>query len=191
MMGAAWSLRLYYLNILSLLLNLLLYRMIKAERMVGPGTDRAWGAGFWIVLAAGWAITWLIPVGIDMAFWTGLGAIASGEAVLGLSYRAMRAHPEKKRALVDWGIYRFSRHPQSLGSLLCLFGVVAAGWNAAPAMYAILCAYFAGYVVFSHFQILSEEKANLQRFGPEYKEYMDRTPRYLGLPGSGTGGKRY
>jgi protein-S-isoprenylcysteine O-methyltransferase Ste14 len=191
MLETLWSLRLFYVNILCLVLSWLLFGIIKAKRMVGPGNGKSWGIGFWLIVIAGWAMTWFVPFRIDLAFWTGLGIIAAGMVVHALSFDAMREHPEKKRAVVDWGIYRASRHPQTLGGIICLLGVVVIGWNTSLAIYPALWIYLASYIAFSHFEILSEEKANLQRFGPEYKEYMDRTPRYLGLPGSGAGGKRY
>jgi protein-S-isoprenylcysteine O-methyltransferase Ste14 len=34
---------------------------------------------------------------------------------------------------------------------------------------------------FNHFYILMEERKNIEKYDQEYKDYMKRTPRYLGL----------
>ena len=91
----------------------------------------------------------------------------------------MREHPEKKQAVVDWGIYGISRHSHVLAGKICLLGVVIMGWNPGSILYIVLCVYFILYVALSHFGVLSEEKLNLERFGQEYADYMKRVPRYF------------
>jgi protein-S-isoprenylcysteine O-methyltransferase Ste14 len=102
-----------------------------------------------------------------------------GEVVFALGYIAMREHPEKKQAVVDWGIYKVSRHSHVLAGIICLLGVVVMGWNTHSIIYVILWVYFVLDVVLSHFSVLNEEKLNIERFGQEYKDYMKRAPRYF------------
>jgi len=40
------------------------------------------------------------------------------------------------------------------------------------------------YIVASHFYVLNEEKVNIEKFGQEYVDYMNKTPRYIGIPKS-------
>ena len=91
----------------------------------------------------------------------------------------MREHPEKKRTVVDWGIYKVSRHSHVLAGVICLLGVIIMGWTTASVIYIILWVYFVLYVVLSHFGVLNEEKKNIERFGQEYEDYMKRVPRYF------------
>jgi len=76
------------------------------------------------------------------------------------------------------GIYRYSRHPISIGTLLPFIGV---GIASASWLFLLLSAILA---IISHFLVTIEEKATARKFGDAYREYMKRTPRWLGLPKS-------
>jgi enoyl-CoA hydratase len=80
-----------------------------------------------------------------MAFWIGLGIIILGLIIFSLGFAAMREHPERKQAVVDWGIYRVSRHSHVLSGIICLLGVVVMGWNPDSVIYLILWVYFVLY----------------------------------------------
>jgi protein-S-isoprenylcysteine O-methyltransferase Ste14 len=77
------------------------------------------------------------------------------------------------------GIYRYSRHPIALGTLLAMIGV---GIASASWLFLLLSVIL---MVLSHFLAITEERATTQKFGDAYKEYMARTPRWIGLPKSG------
>ena len=182
-METAWYFRLFYVHVLSFVIHGLLHVIIRAKRMgLPPGK-------FWIIVAligviAGWVLMWFVPFSINLAFWIGLVIIVFGGVVYGLGYIAMREHPEKKKAVVDWGIYRVSRHSHVLAGTICLLGVIVMGWNLTSGMYKLLWVYFAIYSIASHFYVLNEEKANMEKFGQEYVDYMNKTPRYIGIPKS-------
>lgn len=53
-------------------------------------------------------------------------------------------------------------------------GVVTASW-------VILMLVFVSMIV-QHFMILGEERICFEKYGNTYREYMNRTPRYLGVP---------
>ena len=112
-------------------------------------------------------------------FWAGIGIIILALVIVSLSYFAMREHPEKKKVVVDWGIYGIFRHPLVMGGNLGTLGVIVAGWNPSSTLYIVLCVYFAAYVIFNHLIILDEEKHNVERFGQEYADYMKKVPRFL------------
>ncbi|HEY92270.1 MAG TPA: DUF1295 domain-containing protein [Dehalococcoidia bacterium] len=124
-------------------------------------------------------MTWFVTFSINLAFWIGLGIIIFGEVVYTLGYIAMREHPEKKQVVVDWGIYKVSRHSHILAGIICLLGVIVMGWNTASVMYLILWVYFVLYVALNHYGALNEEKLNIERFGQEYVDYMTKVPRYF------------
>lgn len=178
-METAWYFKLFYVYILWFIVSWLLYGIIKAKRMSGPGPSKSWMIAFWISLIVGWVLMWFVPFSINLAFWIGIGIIVFGEVVYALGYIAMREHPEKKQAVVDWGIYKISRHSHVLAGIICLLGVIVMGWNTASVMYIILWVYFVLYVIMSHFGVLNEEKLNIERFGHEYADYIKRVPRYF------------
>ena len=77
------------------------------------------------------------------------------------------------------GLYRYSRHPMVFFSF-CTFigvGIATASWLFLLLSAAVMLC-FALYVV-------SEERGCCDRFGDSYRAYMDRTPRWLGIPKMG------
>jgi protein-S-isoprenylcysteine O-methyltransferase Ste14 len=74
------------------------------------------------------------------------------------------------------GIYRYSRHPLYLSSLVLLLGVTIA---CAAWIFLLLAA---AYIYLSLRQVAGEEQACLAAFGSSYRSYMDVTPRWIGIP---------
>ena len=74
------------------------------------------------------------------------------------------------------GMYRYSRHPIALGTLLPFIG---AGIAAASWLFLLLSAIL---IFISHFLAITEESATAKKFGDAYKEYIARTPRWIGIP---------
>ena len=178
-METAWYFRHFYIPVLSFIISWFLFSIIRAKRMTGPGPGRAGVMVYWTSLVAMCALMWFVPFRINLAFWLGLGIIIFGEVVYALGYSAMREHPERKRAVVDWGIYRVSRHSHVLAGLTTTLGTVIMGWNPASMTYLILWVYFVLDIILSHFGLLSEEKINIEKFGQEYADYMKSVPRYF------------
>ena len=76
------------------------------------------------------------------------------------------------------GLYRYSRHPMYIGLFLFLLGVsiMTASWVFLVLMVVVTVVSFAFAYV--------EEQGCLARYGEAYREYMNRTPRVLGMPKS-------
>jgi protein-S-isoprenylcysteine O-methyltransferase Ste14 len=178
-METAWYFRLLIPWIGWFVFNLILLAIIKPKRMSGPGGSKPLEMVSYISIIAGWVLAWFIPYSINMAFWIGLGIIILGLIISSLSFTAMREYPERKQAVVDWGIYRASRHSHVLSSMICILGTVVMGWNPDLVIYIILWVYFVLYATLLHFWVLSEEKLNIERFGQEYIDYTKRVPRYF------------
>ncbi|WP_276389871.1 methyltransferase family protein [Eudoraea chungangensis] len=86
-------------------------------------------------------------------------------------------HPKKLSKvsnLVTTGLYNFSRNPMYLGLLLFL---LAWGLWLGNAFNILLAAGFVGYM--NRFQISLEEKALLERFGKDYKNYCILVRRWF------------
>ena len=80
---------------------------------------------------------------------------------------------EDTTRLITRGAYRFIRHP--LYSSLLLFGLGAFLKNPSLLGGGLLGALFAGVILTAKI----EEKHNLERFGHEYKHYMDKTKNFV------------
>ncbi len=174
----AWYSRLFFVQVCSLGVASILWVIIRAKRMTGPRPSRAWVLQSWITFIVGCVLLWFVSFSINPAFWIGLAIVIVGEVVYTLGFIAMREHPEKKKAVVDWGIYKVNRHSYVMSSIICLLGVIVMGWTASV-MYGILWIYFVLYVIMVHFAVVDEEKLNIERFGQEYEDYMKRVPRYF------------
>ena len=182
-METAWYFRLFWVNLAWFIISWLLFAIIKAKRMSGPKPSGPWVLGFWLSFIVAWVLTWFVTFSINLAFWIGIGIIVFGEVVFALGYLAMREHPEKKQAVVDWGIYKVSRHSHVLAGIICLVGMIVAGWSPESIIYIMLWVYFVAYIVLSHFGVVNEEKRNIERFGQEYVDYMKRVPGYFLIKG--------
>jgi protein-S-isoprenylcysteine O-methyltransferase Ste14 len=77
---------------------------------------------------------------------------------------------------VTKGLYRYSRHPMYITSTLFFLGV---GIASASWLFLLLSILFS----ISHFMnAIPEERFCLKQYGKAYEEYMNRTPRWIGIP---------
>jgi protein-S-isoprenylcysteine O-methyltransferase Ste14 len=105
------------------------------------------------------------------AFYLGMILYGIGYAVVMVSLNDYKRAPA--HGLVKGGLYRYSRNPQWLGLVGVFVGtVLAMGAGLHLVLVLILVAVY-------HFQILLEEEVCASAYGAEYREYMDRVPRYL------------
>jgi protein-S-isoprenylcysteine O-methyltransferase Ste14 len=79
---------------------------------------------------------------------------------------------------VTKGVYRISRHPMYFFGLLTYIGI---GITSASWLYLILAA---SYIVLNNISVRVEERVCLNKYGDAYREYMNRTPRWIGIPKS-------
>ena len=82
--------------------------------------------------------------------------------------------PGRATALVDGGVYRWTRNPMYLGMALALLGV-ALWWTSLPGIALVggFCAYL------TRFQIMPEERALHGLLGEPYAVYLRRVRRWL------------
>ena len=79
---------------------------------------------------------------------------------------------------ITTGLYRYSRHPMYITQLVMLIGV---GIASASWLFLLLTIVYTGL---GFMYAGSEERICLQKYGDAYQEYMERTPRWIGLPKS-------
>ena len=77
---------------------------------------------------------------------------------------------------VTKGIYRYSRNPMFIGFFLEYFGITLAciSW-----IYLLITVI---YILIMRYLSPFEEAITLGHYGKAYKEYMKRTPRWIGIP---------
>ena len=74
------------------------------------------------------------------------------------------------------GLYRYSRHPMNLSSYLIFLGagIASASW--------IFLLFSIVWIILSAVLVTAEERHCLEKFGTAYREYMNKIPRWIGMP---------
>ncbi len=80
---------------------------------------------------------------------------------------------------VTRGAYRYSRHPGYAALVLIYFGVSIASASWIFLLVTIM------WAVLLSISVKDEEHYCLEKYGDTYREYMNRTPRWIGIPKSG------
>jgi protein-S-isoprenylcysteine O-methyltransferase Ste14 len=109
-------------------------------------------------------------------FYAGLAIFLTGLVVLTAATVNFATTPMD--VPITRGIYHYSRHPMYLASLLiyCSVGIAAASW--------VFLLVFVVQSVFIRIAAVREERYCLEKYGEAYREYIDKTSGWLGLPKS-------
>jgi protein-S-isoprenylcysteine O-methyltransferase Ste14 len=78
---------------------------------------------------------------------------------------------------IDKGLYRYSRHPQYIAMPLMFIGmgIASASW-----VFLLVAIIFTLNLLF--IRPSQEECYCLEKYGNAYREYINSTPRWLGIP---------
>jgi protein-S-isoprenylcysteine O-methyltransferase Ste14 len=79
---------------------------------------------------------------------------------------------------VTKGMYKISRHPMYFSGFLMFLGV---GISCASWLVLLLAVV---WIVFWQIVVPTEEKFLIEKYGDDYRNYLNRTPRWIGLPKS-------
>ena len=109
-------------------------------------------------------------------FYAGLTIYLFGMLVVILGLLSFHTSPVDK--LVTKWVYRISRHPMYVGDILMDIGI-----SIACLSWIFLLLVFVVVILYSH-SATAEETICFNQYGDTYREYMDRTPRLIGIPKS-------
>lgn len=74
------------------------------------------------------------------------------------------------------GTYRYSRHPMTFWGNIMHLGVSIASASWVFLLFSVVVA------ILLHYLVIVEERGCLDYYGDAYREYMKRTPRWIGIP---------
>jgi protein-S-isoprenylcysteine O-methyltransferase Ste14 len=79
---------------------------------------------------------------------------------------------------VTRGVYRYSRNPMFIGWFLLYFGIAITciSW-----LYVLITLLF---IIVVNYSSPLEENITLEHYGKSYKEYLEKTPKWIGIPKS-------
>ncbi|UCG10428.1 MAG: isoprenylcysteine carboxylmethyltransferase family protein [Dehalococcoidia bacterium] len=138
----------------------------KSERRTALATTLTW------VVATIYSIFLPLQLGTSW-FYIGLGVFLAGLTILiGATLNFATAPPYKP---ITTGFYRYSRHPMYLAMLLIYIGTSLASASWLFFLLAIAA------VVLLQPEARLEERYCLKRYGKAYREYLKKTPRWVGV----------
>ena len=150
----------------------------KSNLFLWPSCTRAENALVITLLAlltGSWVYSVFVPVQAGTAWlYAGLPVYLLGTFFVTMAVACFSKTPPDKPNTT--GIYRVSRHPYNLGWLLTYLGI---GIACASWVFVLLA--FVFLVLFNTIAT-AEERTCIEKYGDAYREYMERTPRWLGLP---------
>jgi len=132
----------------------------------------------WIVWLFVFAYSIFLPLQLGTIwFYVGLpislvGLIAYTMVIVTFVTTSIDSEPLSK------GLYRYSRHPMYITQLVMFIGVGIASASWVFLVFSIV------YTILSFVIAIPEEQFCLEKYGNVYREYMNRTPRWLGIPRS-------
>ena len=140
-------------------------------------------AAIWML--SGLIISILVPIDFGLLFYPGLAIAIVGLILVGIVFYSFAKQP----GLATSGIQRYSRNPNYIGWTIYFLGLTVIGWNGSVWSILFLC-YLIYTAIYLHSNVLQEEVFLANKYGNSYTEYMERTPRYFGIPKISTSDNR-
>ncbi len=127
---------------------------------------------FWLVLLL---YSIFLPLTLGTAWlYTGIALFSIGTVFLTLFFVGVAATPTGKP--FTRSIYRYSRNPMYFGMLLQFIGIgiATSSW--------LFLAITLAMIIQMRLLVNVEERSCLEKYGDSYRKYMNRTPRWFGIP---------
>jgi len=141
----------------------------KSDRRIGSMAMITW------LMATVYSVFLPLQVG-TIWLYSGLVVFLFGLIILIIATLNFATAPQDKP--ITEGIYHYSRHPMYLAMLLVYIGtsLASASW-----LFSLLTI---TTVVLIRPEMILEEAYCLERYGNAYREYINRTPRWISMPKS-------
>jgi protein-S-isoprenylcysteine O-methyltransferase Ste14 len=131
-----------------------------------------------LLLVLLYAYSVFLPLKLNTVwFYAGLFIYLLGVLVVILSLLSF--HTTSADKMVTKGVFRISRNPGYVGDFLVntSIGIACLSW-------VFLLAAIAFFLLLRYYVVVVEESFLTKKYGDTYKEYMNRTPRWIGIPKS-------
>ena len=172
----AWIFMLY--NFLPMPLLMLIHKGTaeKGEPVPHSETEKKLYPFIWIVWLLAFAYSIFLPLQLGTIwFYVGLPISIVGLITFTIVIVTLATTPLDDEPLTK-GLYRYSRHPMYVTQTLMFIGVGIASASWVFLLFTIV------YTILSIIGVGSEEHFCLEKYGDTYREYMNRTPRWMGIP---------
>jgi protein-S-isoprenylcysteine O-methyltransferase Ste14 len=150
----------------------------KAPTDTSPNkTDKILEYSVYVVFLAVFGYSVFLPLKLNTVwFYVGLPIYLLGVIIDFMAGVGWATNPLDKP--ITRGVYRISRHPMDFGNIVVIIGI-----GIACASWVVLLLGIAG-ITLMNMKAVHEERFCLEKFGNAYREYMNKTPRWIGIPKS-------
>lgn len=116
-----------------------------------------------------------LPLKLGTAwFYTGLFIYLLGLIIVTITIVNIASTPQGKT--FTKGVYRYSRNPGYIGQIIVFVGI---GITSASWFYLLLSVIL---IILTYLRVVIEERITLDKFDTVYRDYMNKTPRWIGIP---------
>lgn len=143
------------------------HRKNVRDKYIGPIANLVW------LIALIYSIFLPLRIG-TLWFYIGFSVFLIGVLVLSWSTYDFMTTPLDK--IIQKGIYKYSRHPMYLATFLICLAVGIATLSSLFILLSLLI------MICFHYEAILEEKCCLEQFGKLYKSYLEKVPRWIGIP---------
>ncbi len=141
----------------------------KSEKIINNFVSPIW----YILLI--YSIFLPLPLGTPLLY-VGIALFAVGWIMLEIAFIPWTTTPVDEP--ITKGIYRYSRHPIYFAIFVQYIGIGIASASGLFLLLAVIS------IVLSVPIVPAEERQCLEKYGDTYRKYMNRTPRWIGIPKS-------
>ena len=175
----AWIFMLYHFLPMPLLMLINKGAAKKGQPVPHSETERKLYPVIWIVWLLAFIYSIFLPLKLGTIwFYIGLPISIVGLITFTIVIVTFATTPINNEPLIK-GLYRYSRHPMYITQLVMFIGVGIASASWVFLLFTIV------YTILSLVLAIPEERFCLEKYGDAYREYMERTPRWLGVPKAG------
>jgi protein-S-isoprenylcysteine O-methyltransferase Ste14 len=126
-------------------------------------------------MVVSWVYAVFLPLQLGTVWlYSGLIVCLFGMAFTSVAILNFATSPKDK--VITKGLYRFTRNPTYIGIILMQIGlgIACSSW-----LYLLLTA---ALMILLNANLSAEERYCLYRYGDDYQEYKNKTPRWIGIP---------
>ena len=175
----AWIFMLYHFLPMPLLMLIHKGATGKEQPVPHSETEKKLYSVVWIVWILGLMYSIFLPLELGMIwFYVGFPISLVGLITYTMVIVTFATTPIDDEPLTK-GLHRYSRHPMYVTQALMFIGVSIASASWVFLLFSII------YTILSIICAIPEERFCLEKYGETYREYMNKTPRWIGIPKSG------
>ncbi len=150
----------------------------KSEESSGVAKGKTGSMLYFLIVVLSYAYSVFLPLKLNTV-WFVIGLLIYLPAMLFLIIGLLNFASTPVDELVTKGVYGVSRNPFYVSDFLLMIGIGIGCLSWVFLLVAII-----DFLLLRHYVVFVEEPFLLEKYGDTYREYMNRTPRWIGIPKS-------